>query len=184
MWPGAGRLTLPLSMIANKPRTPLSIPIKRALVPKLAIVIASSHDMANTKSQREANASLPKPESSSPPARERATLLFVWSSNPALPIFLIGSYMSVAETNRPSRIRQMKQKQGLESLSLIVGVRSGETCLFGQRQLHAVSVLSARTWVRIRMPMTRTRALPVSCTIAAINIAKIAPWSPCRATSQ
>ena len=182
MCPGAGRLTLPLSMIANKPRTPLSIPIKRALVPKLAIVIASSHDMANTKSQREANASLPKPESSSPPARERATLLFAWSSNPALPIFLIGSYMPVAETNRPSRIRRMKQKQGLESLSLIGGVRSGETGLFGQR--HAVSVLSAHIGLRIRMPMTRTRALPVSCTIAAINIAKIAPRSPCRATSQ
>jgi len=184
MWPGAGRLTLPLSMIANKPRTPLSIPIKRALVPKLAIVIASSHDMANTKSQREANASLPKPESSSPLARERATFLFAWSSKTALPIVLIGLYMSVAETNRPSRVRRKKEKKGLESLSLFVGVRSGETGLFRQRQRHAVSVLSAHTWGRILMPITRTRALPVSCTIAAINIAKIAPRSPCRATSQ
>jgi len=33
--------------------------------------------------------------------------------------------------------------------------------------------------VRIRMPMTRTR-VSRSCTIAAINIPKIAPRSPCR----
>jgi hypothetical protein len=89
MWPGAGRLILPLSMIANTPRPAASIPIKRALVPKLAIVTASSHEMVNANSQREANASLPRPESSFAPARERATLLCAWSNRAALLDFLI-----------------------------------------------------------------------------------------------
>jgi len=72
MWPGAGRLSLPLSMIAKTPRPTVSVPIKRALVPKSDIVIASSHGMVNTKSQREANASFPRPENSSAPTREWA----------------------------------------------------------------------------------------------------------------
>src|SRR5437899_4320481 len=73
MWPGAGRLTLPLSMMAMTPKPTVIIPIKRTLVPKPEIVIASSHGIANTKSQREANANLPRTESSSAPERERTT---------------------------------------------------------------------------------------------------------------
>src|SRR5260370_22673108 len=79
--PAAGRRTLPLSMIAKTPKLTVTIPIKRALVPKSEIVIASSHGMANTKSQREANASLPRQENSLDPKEERTHLpLSEWSS--------------------------------------------------------------------------------------------------------
>src|SRR5258708_37062121 len=71
MWPGDGRLTFPLSIMAKTPRPTVTNPIKRTLEPKSEIVIAASHGKANTKSQREANASLPRTEDSSAPPRER-----------------------------------------------------------------------------------------------------------------
>src|SRR5260370_424680 len=74
-WPGAGRLTFPRSMIAKTPKPTVTIPIKRTLVPKSEIVIASSHGIANTKSQRKANANLPRTEDPSAPARERTAPL-------------------------------------------------------------------------------------------------------------
>ena len=75
MCPGAGRLSFPLSMTARTPRPTVTIPIKRTLVPKSEMVIASSHGMANTKSQREANASLLRPEDSSTPTMVQAATL-------------------------------------------------------------------------------------------------------------
>jgi len=79
---------------------------------KIGNLIASSHDMANTKSQREANASLPKPESSSP-RRESGNSSIAWSSNPTLPIFLIGLYVGNRNKQTQSHSRK-KEKKGLE----------------------------------------------------------------------
>src|SRR5260370_11823051 len=62
-------------MIAKTPEPTVTIPIKRTLVPKSEIVIASSHGIANTKSQRKANANLPRTEDPSAPARERTAPL-------------------------------------------------------------------------------------------------------------
>src|SRR5260370_8372393 len=62
-------------MIAKTPKPTVTIPIKRTLVPKSEIVIASSHGIANTKSQRKANANLPRTEDPSAPARERTAPL-------------------------------------------------------------------------------------------------------------
>src|SRR5213078_988507 len=70
-WPAAGRLRLPFSRIAMNPRTTAPVPIKRALVPKPEIVIASSQGIANSSNQREVNASLPRPVSSSALAKGR-----------------------------------------------------------------------------------------------------------------
>src|SRR5580704_3053688 len=71
-WPTAGRLTLPRSTTASTPSPRVTIPIRRTLVPKPEIVMASSHGIANTSNHSEPNAILPSVESFSVPAKRRA----------------------------------------------------------------------------------------------------------------
>jgi len=106
--PGAGRLTLPLSMIANKPRTHRASNQARARA-KLAIVIASPMTCEHQE-PKGSKRKLAQTRSSSP-ARAGNFTIYVLQARQISQFSSIGSYMSVAETNRPVAFGERKKRR-------------------------------------------------------------------------
>ena len=204
-------LTLPRSMTAITPSANAGIPIKRVPVPKPGMVIASSHGIANTKSQRKANASLPIVEQFSAPTEKLAdqslsclglrasTGMPDRNSNvrrcaESLIIFLVERVVRgcfAARLKKRNWVRNgqhddhcLTQSSWFEVFGFLINVsREEHERLNGPTtKRHTCPTLSAGTPCCVRVPINKIMKLPASCTIAATNMERIAPRSPCRGT--